>query len=182
MERARAGFAESDQARSRNEHVRQLENTDTVNPLAIGLSGGLPRADEVWRQFTADGRYRIAGASDFRFSEAARRERGRHLEHWIELPQISGDFNDAYLSRDVEVLVIDKTRNGDDRFGIAIFNAPQDNQQIARAHWLFEGQDLSTAILGWSRDGLSVEEFRGDGTFTICHVRWDKTNQEYNCK
>src|SRR2546423_469882 len=52
----------------------QQPETPEVNPLIVGLTGGLPRGLEAWQRFSADGRYRIARASDFNFSEDAMRD------------------------------------------------------------------------------------------------------------
>jgi hypothetical protein len=178
---ARGYSTYSETLRLQTENARS-DKTKAVNPLSSSLSGGLPRADEVWQQFTADGRYRMADVGDFKFSEAARIAGGIDIMHWIKIPAIDGDFDEDYLLRDVAVLVIDKMREGDNRFAIAIFNAPQDNETVAQPLWLFVGQDLSATFLERSRDGPGVRQYRPDGTFSTCHVKWDKVKEEYNCK
>lgn len=138
-------------------------------------------AYDAWRRFIEDGRYRPAGAGDFRFSAAAIEKGGIDLQRWIEFPVINGDFNEDHKARDAAIIIVDTTRNNSERFGVVIFHDIDDPTTRYQPHWLYRERDLSETFLGWSRDGLSVREYRDDGTFTLCRVKWDKQRQVYSC-
>lgn len=152
------------------------------NPLIVGVGGGLPNGEEAWRIFVENGRYRLATAADFRFSEAATQQGGRDLKNWMEYPQISNDFNQDYLSKDVAILVVDTTRTDPNRFGLVIFNDTADADIIPNAHWLLRDGDLSRVSLSFSRDGLRLREHSDAGSHSVCLVRWDKGAQNYVCE
>ncbi len=160
---------------------REPDDLQKFDPLSTGLTGGMPRGAEAWQQFIADGRYRIARADDFNFSEAAKKKGGLDIEHRIKFPYIEGDFNYDYISKDRAVIVVDTTRSDAERFGLVIFNASEDVRDIPQPHWLYRERDLSKTVLSWSRDGLGLMEYREDGAFVVCHVKWDKQQRKYSC-
>src|SRR2546425_368235 len=79
------------------------------DPSMRGVSGGLGRIIEAWKQLTADGRYRLANENDFTFSEAARRST-IDIERWVKHPFLVNDINDDYISKDLAVIIVDTTR------------------------------------------------------------------------
>jgi hypothetical protein len=138
-------------------------------------------AYESWRRFVADGQYRLADVHDFLFSEAARREGGIDLQRWSNFPVVIGDFDGDGRARDAAIIVVDTNRNDSERFGLVIFINITDVANSARPYWVYRNRDLSRTMLGWSRDGLSLREYLEDGTFTLCHIRWNKLHHEYVC-
>lgn len=155
-----------------------------VNPLSLGPDGGMPRGDEAWRQFTADGRYRIARASDFSFSDAALQSGGHDLDMRLVSPYMVGDIDRDYRSRDVGVIVIDTTRDEAERFGLVIFTELKggDREAIPQPFWLYRERDLSKAMLSWDSEGMNLRTYRDDGSFTLCRIKWNKRQQRYYCK
>ena len=139
-------------------------------------------AYDAWRRFVEGGRYRAAGASDFRFSAAAIEKGGIDLRRWAEFPIVNGVFNEDHKARDAAIIVVDMARNDPERFGVIIFHDIDDPSTPYQPHWLYRERDLSETVLGWSRDGLSLREYREDGTSTLCRVRWDKQRKEYTCR
>lgn len=172
----------SEQTAQQNINQRlSSEPNQPVNPLIIGLTGGVPRGEEAWQRFTADGRYRVARAEDFIIPDAARREGGEYLQRMLEFPFIAGDVNRDGPSRDCAVIVVDTTRSDAERFGLVIFNAPEDDNTIPQPHWLYRERDLSRTVLGWDSEGLNLRTYRDDSTFALCRVRWDERRQRYFC-
>lgn len=137
-------------------------------------------AYESWRRFAADGKYRLAGAQDFRFSEKTMSGAGIDLQRWVGLPLVNGDFDEDGSARDAAMIVVDTTRHDPERFGLIIFNNMGD--ATSQPVWVYRGRDLSKAMLGWSRDGLSLRQYGYDASFTLCHVKLDKRRNEYICK
>jgi hypothetical protein len=180
-----------EQGVSSSSPVRDLQRAPTpqqiatpeVNPLLIGLEGGLPRGREAWESFTADSRYRVARASDFNFSEAAMRSGGVDLKKGLLFPYMTGDIDRDYRSRDVAVIIVDTKRNDAERFGLIIFTEPEDGDSgsIPQPYWLYRDRDLSRTLLSWDSEGLNLRTYHDDGSFTMCRVRWNRKQQQYLC-
>lgn len=154
-----------------------------VNPLLLGLTGGLPRAAEAWQRFTSEGRYRVARASDFNFPEAARQSSGRDLDIYLAAPYMTGDIDRDYRSRDVAVVVVDTTRDDAERYGLVIFTEPEDgdSETIPQPYWLYRNRDLSRTFIGWNSEGMNLRTYRDDGSFTLCRVKWNRQRRQYLC-
>lgn len=95
---------------------------------------------------------------------------------------MQADINSDGFSRDCAVVVVDTSLKGRNRFGIVIFNQVENQNSIAPANWLYRNKDLSTSVLGWSRDGLSVKTYKENNDFDLCYVTWDKQDRSYFCK
>lgn len=156
---------------------------EEVNPLLFGVGGGMPRGDEAWRRFMADGRYRIARASDFNFPEAARQSHERDLVMYLAAPYVVNDIDRDYRSRDAAVIVVDTTRNDAERFGLVIFTEPEDGdgETVPEPFWLYRDRDLSRTFIGWNSEGMNLRTYRDDGTYTVCYVKWERRQQRYFC-
>jgi hypothetical protein len=141
---------------------------------------GTPEA-EFFRHFFADGHYRVARAADFRIPEVVVREYAHDINIAINLPCVGGDFN-LDGAGDRACIVVDNTRNDMARFGLVIFNGLKEKETMPQLFWLYQGRNLAKTVMGWSRDGLDITEYHEDGTYSICHVRWDKEQQDYICK
>lgn len=148
--------------------------------------GHISNGPIAWSNLTRDGKYRLAAKEDFKFPNGACKEDSNCMEWAINLPildgEIDGDVTVQRPDNDVAAIVVDKTIESENRFGVVIFNATPDPSAIPVAHWLMRDKDLSKAKLGYSRDGLSVSLYNDDGSYINCYARWDKARDEYDCK
>ncbi len=96
---------------------------------------------QAWRALTLDGRYRVANADDFAFSEASKLKLQQMFgkDSWyqrINYPAVTGDISRENWFYDLAVIVIDTTWSDAGRFGMVIFNVPKDGKHSS-AHWAF---------------------------------------------
>lgn len=176
-----SGLPEQEAAQTRP--VSPSATPEEINPLSFGLTGGVPRGDEAWRRFIADGRYRVARASDFTFSEAARVKGGRDLEIGQASPYMAGDIKrDDDRFRDAAVIVVDTARDDAERFGLVIFAESKDSETVPEPYWFYRDRDMSRTLLSWDSEGLNLRTYQEDGTFTVCRVKWNQRQREYRCK
>ena len=154
------------------------------DPLTSKFFEGNPKGAAAWREFVKDGRYRLAGEQDFRFSDRAKKNLNDIFgEEWKSRafkPYTAGEINHDKHYHDVAFIVIDKARTDSSRFGIVIFNEQPDDAGH-KASWLYRERDLSSTVFGWASDGLRLYEFNSDGKATICRVTWNDLRQEYRC-
>lgn len=167
--------------------VGSQESTDantSSDPLKTKFFEGNPKGAEAWRQFIENGEYRLAGAEDFQFSDAAKKQLlysfGDLWQSRVFNPYTGGEINHDKFFHDNAYIVVDKRRNDSKRFGLVIFNEQSGNNPH-KEYWLYKGRDLSKTVFGWASSGLHLEEFNEQGEFTICYVNWNKTRQEYSC-
>ena len=125
---------------------------------------------EVWKQFTASGRYRMARPEDF--AQEVRDE----MRYPYERTAISheGGYDDF------AVVVVDTTRKDPDRFGLVVFNAPKDKNTLA-PHWVYQEKDLSRLVMRKWSGGIMLSLYQNDGTQESCYLNWNKSRQKYSC-
>ncbi|HZE71874.1 MAG TPA: hypothetical protein VE135_20385 [Pyrinomonadaceae bacterium] len=165
---------------------QQIEKTLAQQPspqiFPAGLLDDDPKAKEAWEKFTSNGRYRIARRDDFQIPEKVMRE---HLDDPFvtnKFAYVGGDFNrDGHLL-DLAFIVVDTTTTAKERFGLVIFNAPTDRNDLPSAHWVRTSFDLSKSVLSAATDVLSLNEYHEDGSEELCNVRWDKRRGQYSCE
>jgi hypothetical protein len=86
------------------------------------------------------------------------------------------------------VIVVDATRQDDDRFGIILFqdpkdlyDAPADQGEPYRPVWLKRDLDLSRTSLSMASGYWFINEHLDDGTVKTCEVDWSKKQKKYIC-
>jgi hypothetical protein len=161
---------------------------DDKDPLLSGWFNGTPEGEkEVWRQFVSQGRYRAAQADDFFLSPKARKILGLAPDtpndaiHCFKTPYIGGDINRDGAYNDLAVIVIDKEKRDESRFGLVIFNEPAEKDGKYTAHWLFRDRNLSGAMIRWWSGGLLLVNFTNKGDQQICSVKWNEKIKSYFC-
>jgi hypothetical protein len=129
----------------------------------------------AWQRFVADGRYRLARASDMKFTEPAKNRINESFSWW----QVGVTFGN-----ELAVLVIDSTQNSDARFGIVIFRPVEKGGTIVtyQPHWVFREKDLSNTALDRVSGYLFVHEFEGDKVYKSCEVKWSERDNRYLCR
>jgi hypothetical protein len=147
-----------------------------------GLLDDDPKAKEAWEKFTSNGRYRIARRDDFQIPEKVMREHQDDPFVNNKFAYVGGDFNRDGHSLDLAFIVVDTTTTTKERFGLVIFNAPTDRNDLPSAHWVRTSFDLSKSVLSAATDVLSLNEYHEDGSEELCNVRWDKRRGQYSCE
>ena len=119
----------------------------------------------AWQQFIADGRYCLARVDDMKFSEPAKHRINESFGWW----QIGHPFD-----QELAAIVVDKSRNGPERFGIIVFRPVYRGDVKAgyTPHWLLRDRDLSKTALSSPSGYLFVSEFGEGESFKTCEVRW----------
>lgn len=168
------------EAASRPKPQQTSEATTELTPK--GLFDQDPKGAEAWQRFTQDGRYRMARRDDFRIPEIVTREHPDSPFLTNKFAYVGGDFNRDGHYLDRAFVVVDTAVSSRERFGVVVFNAPEDNRTSPDAYWLFRGRDLSRTVLGAASELLYLTDYQEDGTFEVCHVRWSKQRQNYFCQ
>lgn len=147
-----------------------------------GLFDKDPIGAEAWRQFTQDGRYRMARRDDFRIPEAVMNKHLNDPFFTNKFAYVAGDFNrDGHLL-DRAFIVVDTTTTTNQRFGLVVLNKSADKTSLPSVHWVFVSRDLSKSVLSAATDVLSLSEYHEDGNRDVCNVRWDKRREKYSCE
>lgn len=159
---------------------RQSDLSEDNNPNSVGAPEW---RKEAWRRFIASGQYRIPYAGEFNIPDAAKKNEYTKidLDNAIKRPFNTGDANHDNLFQDLAVIVVDTARGEKPRFGLIIFNEPQDGKTIPDPHWLYRERDLSMTTLSWWSGGLALRSYHEDGTYDLCYVNWDNKQQTYSC-
>jgi hypothetical protein len=154
-------------------------------PSSISVVQGMYTVAKEWQEFVSEGKYRLASAKDFNFPHSAwfpenwKGRRNRDLEAFVQQPfrNSSGNWNG------LAVFVVDLTRIDSERFSIAIFTEPDRDrdQNIPQPIWLYKDRDLSRTQLAGDHEGLTLANYREDGSYTLCHIKFNKRKQNYEC-
>lgn len=147
-----------------------------------GLFDQDPRGAEAWQQFTQDGRYRVARSDDFQIPELVMREHLNDPFFTNKFSYVGGDFNRDGRQMDRAFIVVDTTTTVEERFALIVFNAPTDDKSLPSVHWVLKTRDLSKSVLSAATDVLSLTEYHEDGAGDVCHVRWNKNQDQYSCE
>lgn len=141
-------------------------------------------AKEAWRRFTGNGRYRVARTEDFSIPAAAIRDADlRHdINRAIAFAYVAEDINRDGIGGDRAFIVLDTTRTDAAKYGLVIFNGSEDERKIPEPHWVYREQDLSRTVMFWARGELTLHTYCDDGTFSLCHIKWDEKHNEYSCE
>jgi hypothetical protein len=166
---AKVGTSQSD-----TQQIKEINNTKDIPQADLGIITSSAKASRAWREFIKDGRYRLASPDDFSFPNASRKEMYR--------PYSIGDFNGDQQYQDFAVIVIDTSRNDDQRFGIVIFNEQEGGTGYDGPFWLYRESDLSRVSLTITSHGpLLVAKHNEDDPVKLCVVSWEQDQREYKC-
>jgi hypothetical protein len=159
---------------------------DDKDPLLSGWFNGTPEGEkEVWRQFISQGRYRTAQADDFFLSLESRKTLGlapvapNDAVDSFKAPYVGGDINRDGAYNDLAVIVVDKEKRDESRFGLVIFNEPAEKDGKYTTHWLYRGRNLSSTMIRWWSGGLLLVNFKNNGDQQICSVKWNERIRSY---
>ncbi len=157
---------------------------DSTLPALFVLDDAQQAARRVWRSFIKDGRYSIALAEDFKMPEWTKTVYySSDIDNSIKHPYGDGDINRDGVIDDIAFIVVDNTRKDADKFSIVIFNLRKDRKSYDGPFWLFRDSDLSTTRLGRSSGGpMHVTQYREDGTYRFCYIKWNRQLKEYSCE
>lgn len=164
----------------------KAEDTQFVEPVtsleAHKFTAGLR---EAWRRFTAGGQYRLAQPSDMRFPEKAKEAPRRSLpENPIPFTYIWGDLGYKKRAADdhLAAIVVDTTRQDNNRFSLVIFSPPEGKKDVFEMHWFYRDQDLSKTIVTRTSGSCNVIDYLDDGTQKVCSVVWNRSRKQFECE
>ena len=140
-------------------------------------------AKEAWRRFAESGRYRVARAEDFKIPTAAiQNEEIRHdIDRAIKFAYVGEDINRDGLRNDRAFIVVDTKRNDPQKFGLVVFNDEEDKRSVPDPHWVYRDTDLSKTVMFWVSGELTVRNYRDDGSYELCRIKWDERRKQYSC-
>ncbi|HVE56844.1 MAG TPA: hypothetical protein VNB22_08445 [Pyrinomonadaceae bacterium] len=139
----------------------------------------------VWKNFVADGKYRLAQPFDMKFSEAAKSQLpGQGKSPIVPYEYIWGDLNFGKRIEDdhLAAIVVDTTKDGNDRFGLVIFSPVKNTKNKYDVNWLYHNADLSKTTVNRASGYFYVSTFSDDGSRKACSVKWDKKLNKFECK
>jgi hypothetical protein len=153
-------------------------------PMPTGIFDNDSKGTEAWERFTEDGRYRVARAKDFNIPEAAMASKDHRydIERAIEFAYVGEDINRDGLYKDRAFIVVDTTRTDPAKFGLVIFNELKDKTNLPEPHWVYREKDLSRAAMSWTSGELILSIYHDDGTYDLCRIKWDGSQQRYSCE
>ena len=152
---------------SQNKNISSRESTPAPTPPSIGVCRELLRdAPDGLRQRTeavlADGKFRLAQASDFQLPSAE--------QPW---PCHFG------WSRELFAILIDTTATDNSRFKLALFVPAEDGKGAYKLYWVLHNHDLSHVILSNASSKLVVYEYLDGGGRRNSTLEWDKRKNSY---
>jgi len=140
---------------------------------------------ETWRRFTASGQYRLAQTSDMRFPDRAKEAALRSLpENPIPFVYIWGDLNFKKRVEDdhLAAIVVDTTKQDNNRFSLVIFSPPEGKKDVFETHWFYRDRDLSKTTVNRASGYFYVTEYFDDGTQKSCSVAWNLKQKVFECE
>jgi hypothetical protein len=130
----------------------------SVAALQEPLYDGCPdNFRQTWRNFTRDGRYRMAHTSE-----------------------VSGMPFHYDWSKNVLVIVVDETRNDNDRLKLVYFEAPKNEKEKYKLNWVVHNHNLSASHVSNASSDLVVYEGGGPARRSS-FLKWDTRKQRYTC-
>ena len=128
-------------------------------PLKEEKVVGLRRA---WARVPRNSDFRVARSDDFG-------EPGTVYDY--------GEIAGAY---GLALMVIDKTKPVDSRFGLIIFlERPGDRYDTS---WIYRDTNLRSFSMQRASGDIFVEEKFGDGSRKMCEIQWTRKNGQWTCE
>lgn len=175
----RPSIASAPEKKERAPPPPQPPKPRVTDPTATGESNS-EALRKAWQRLTANGQYRLAQMEDMRFSEAAIRT--NEIDHTYYV-YIRGDL--AYKKRVEDnllaAIVVDTTRNDENRFGLVIFSPLEDSKDY-KIHWLYRERDLSRTTVSRASGSFFVSEYLDDGSRRTCSVHWYRSRKQFECR
>lgn len=164
------------------------EQTDFSEPKPDGALFAERYTEQIkkaWREFTADGKYRLAKKDELKFSQAAWRKKGADASRlFTPFAYVWGGLNYPRKNPDdiLAAIVVDTNRNDANKYSLVIFSPPQNNSNNYKVNWLYRNKDLSSFALEAPSGYLIVQRYNEDGTNEGCFVNWNKKLNRFQCK
>lgn len=137
-----------------------------------------PELDAAFREWNKAGKYRVAKANDFKFSEAARKKMGAdRYARYVNEPYIK--WSGAYGA-----IVIDQQRSDPYRFGLIIFRQVEGKEpgtSVLEPSWYCEACDLSRTGLERGTSNWQIVTYDDAGARQGCSAEWDPKSKKIKC-
>ena len=149
---------------------------DFSEPPLSSLDPGVLAA---WKQFTRDGKYRLARAADMLFTEDAKRRINESFSMWQSSMWQGDTFAGEFVA-----LVVDTTLTNQERFGIVLFRPDKAWARSATysPRWLMKNRDLSTTAIDRVSGYLFIHSFTTGDKYESCRVHWNASRRRYICR
>lgn len=168
------------------QNKREIIFAEPVTLTGIKSSDKIPdKAEAIWKDFTADGQYRLAQPFDMTFSETAKSELSRQGKSSIvPYEYVWGDlgFNKRIEDDHLAAIVVNTAREGNDKFGLVIFSPVKNTKGKYDINWLYRDMDLSKTTVNRASGELYVTTYSEDGSLKSCSVVWNKKLKKFECK
>ena len=130
-----------------------------VWPLSKERLAGLRRA---WASIPRNSDFRVARSDDF----------GE--------PRRVYDYGEIAGAYGLALMVIDKTKPVDSRFGLIIFVERPGNRYDT--YWIYRDTNLRSFTMQRASGDIFVEEKLGDGSSKTCEIQWIRKKGQWSCE
>lgn len=173
------------QSNSKVQNEQEIIFTEPVEFTGVKSNNKIPEnIKSAWKDFVADGKYRLAQPFDMTFSEAAKAE----LPDQGRSPIIPYDyvwedlgFNKRIGDNHLAAIVVDTTKTGNDNFGLVIFSPVKNTKDTYDINWLYRDANLSKTIVNRASGELYVANYSDDGSRKSCSVNWNQNLKKFEC-
>jgi len=116
----------------------------------------------AWSRVPNNVHYRVAQKGDF------------------ENPFMTSDYGELAGAYGLATLIVDKTITDRRRMSLIIFiERPGNRSDI---YWVYRDMDLSKYRMSRASGDIFVDEVHGDGSKSVCEIRWDKQERTWACR
>lgn len=171
-----------------NTKVQNNQEIIFAEPVAFtGVKSNDKTPDKIkaiWKDFAADGQYRLAQSFDMTFSEAAKSKLPGQGKSLIPYEYVSGDLGFGKRIEDdhLAAIVVDTTKDGNSKFGLVIFSPVKNSKDKYETNWLYRDKDLSKTTVNKASGELYVTTYSEDDSRKTCSVNWNMKINKFECK
>lgn len=130
-----------------------------VWPLSKERVAGLRRA---WARVPRNSDFRVARSEDF----------GE--------PRRVDDYGEIAGAYGLALMVINKTKPVDSRFGLIVFLERPGNRYDM--YWIYRDTDLRSCSMERASGDIFIEEKFGDGSRKLCEIQWTRKKGQWTCE
>jgi hypothetical protein len=91
-------------------------------------------------------------------------------------------YNKRVEDDHLAAIVVDTTKQDDNRFSLVIFSPPKDKKDVFETHWFYRDRDLSKTTVNRASGYFYVTEYFDDGTQNSCSVAWNPKRKQFECE
>lgn len=154
-----------------NKNAAQIDAKVITEPLD-DLNKLPENIRSVWRNFTADGKYRLAQPSEMTVSKITQ----SYVYIWGDL-----NYNKRIEDEHLAAIIVDTTKTDADKFSLVIFSPIRKTKDKYDINWLYRDKNLSKTIVSRASGDFYVAEYADDGSRKSCSVKWNVKLKTFEC-